>query len=53
MHSLLLVWNLQEAATKPPKQFSKEVLMIWESRGSCGEAVIDGLEYPGSCWEST
>ena len=52
MNPLLMVWNLQEVAVKPFAHFYNEILMVLESPGSCREAMINGLNYPGCCCEA-
>ena len=52
MNPLLIAWNLHEVAVKQFTHFYNEILMVLESSGSCREAMIDGLDSPGSYCEA-
>ena len=52
MNPLLIVCDLQEVVVKQFTYFYNEILMVWESPGSCREAMIDGLDSQGGCCET-
>ena len=52
VNPLLMVWNLQEVVVKQFKHFYNELFMVLQSPGSCREAMIDCVDFPGGCCET-
>ena len=52
VNPLLMIWNLEEVAVKQFEHFYKEIFMVLEVSGGCCESIIDGWEFPRSCYEA-
>ena len=47
-----MIGKFRKIVVQPIAYVSREILMVWESAGSCYECIIDDLGLPGDCCET-